>query len=222
MKSVRTLILLSLAVTICLGVNLSQAVILDDFTDNAKAPIWLNVKIGDGVFNLITNNRVEVTLIPSATGPGGQFQAGRQSKFQMATDNFEIVVNFSLLTWPEKNGTSVGLNTSLFSLTRTSLTDGEYIIFSSADQQFTETFLTNTTAGKLRIKRVGSKITGSFWTSETGWHTFPTYTPPVSIPPLTIGLGAGSLDTIFGNQKVIVALDNFAVNTGRLLWPVAP
>lgn len=224
MKTFRKMIFLGLALAFCQfwQAQPSLAVIVDDFNNNERTfLLWKTYVKGTVAMAREVNSRLELTIDYWASGAtsGGIFQTGYETQFQLGKDNFEIIIDFNLLTWPTNNGVSVGINTPICSITRTSYNNGEYVIVSSSDHTFNQVFPVTAKTGRLRLQKIGNSMIGAFWTAGTGWHAFPAYTPANSIPPMKVYLVAGSADSIFANTLVKVALDNFIVNAGRLVWP---
>ena len=103
---------ISLVVILWLAVALfaaspSQAggTITENFDNNQyNQNLWLVASMGDGVTSVVTNNSLQITLPASVGGTlymglmAGAFTVTRRVA---ASGDFEMVVDFDLLDWPE-------------------------------------------------------------------------------------------------------------------------
>jgi hypothetical protein len=76
--------------------------------------------------------------------------------------------------------------------------------------------LTTQVAGELRLTRTGTTLTAHYREGE-GW--VPLLSGPTSAAPVMPSVHLFSNDTIFGNQFVRVAYDDFRVNAGSFECP---
>jgi plastocyanin len=145
-----------------------------------------------------------------------------------AAADFDVQVDYSLLTWPAANGVRLGLR--LIPAGGGPLSPGgqvERTSFGSTDYTGSprEVYLTffagetdgitaaDGTSGKLRMVRAGDTMTGYYW-SDGQWvliHSGPGPTGAVSF-----GLAAWSFSGPFAQHRVRAAFDNFVVNQGQL------
>ncbi len=89
----------------------AESIISDDFNDNTINPLlWKSFIIGYGPTIAETNQRLEINIASySADDPSlGAFFAGYSSVCNIRGD-FDIQVDYNLLTWPYANGVRVGL-----------------------------------------------------------------------------------------------------------------
>ena len=99
--------LLFLAVSMLLVSPSQGGTITENFDNNQyDKTLWHKYVIGPGVSGGLFNNRLEITL-PQSSG-GTQYQGGMGSEFLVAGD-FEMQVDFDLLTWPANNASQIGL-----------------------------------------------------------------------------------------------------------------
>ena len=184
--------------------------IADDFSRPVLDPVIWHVVGRDfgGVFEQ-SNGRLEITLLadaqpdPAWDQVGGHY--GTRCRF---TGDFNASVDFELLTWPRGTGVYAGLN-AIFA-------DSAVVRQSSAqwgDQYASWVSGVNGAIpledrqGKLRLKRVGARITTYFWYGG-GWRRIVSGT---STGAATLGLQLQADGDEFSHTEVRVAFDNFAV-----------
>lgn len=198
----------------------------DDFDDNAWDDTLWNVIESGGPYVTETNQRLEITL--PADSSGDNFYAGYSSTHVLRGD-FDVQVDYHLLTWPENNGVRMGLWIEKIPYTYTverasyGISDG----FAAGDHyttNFADSILlspTGDTDGKLRLVRTGSLIEG-YWRNETsnGWVLSQSrQVNTVSAGEVTFMLKAWSHDYAFADEPVVVAFDNFVINKGTVVIP---
>ena len=202
------------------GVAASQ-LIYDDFDDNQiDASLWSAYQ-GDPGPTVSENNQSVEIAYPSQL-EGELFGAGYVSVCQL-TGDFDIQVDYRLLTWPSANGVRVALVTDTGSVERTSF--GNFPDFPDEPR---EVYLTNfndevsgiteTTdiSGKLRQVRSGNTLSG-YYLVEGNWALI--HTAEGTTNDTSFGLASWSHDYAFSGQPVNVAFDNVIVNEGELVCP---
>jgi hypothetical protein len=206
--------ILLLAVTILTVSPSPGATITESFDNNQfNQDLWNNFIVGTGSLSSVINNRLEVTVPSSA---GGTLYMGRmQSTFTLEGD-FDMQVNFELLTWPAGNEAQITLsidNAYDFSINRRSRApapqNGGEVYFTMIKGHETDSPASDT-SGKLRMKRTGNKMEGFYWTGAT-WRLVGSYTDP------SLGLATHvnfnlNRDTPFSGPIVKAAFDNIIIN----------
>lgn len=192
----------------------------DNFNDNATDTAkWWTVIYGTGPSIQETNQRVEVTLpANSANDPqAGGFSAGYVSSCGLNGD-FDVQVDYELLTWPSGSGVRAGLSLSPApnaTVHRVGLTwdftgvPRESYVFSTGDPNY---FFVGTAdlSGGLRLVRTGGTATG-YYRSGSDWVPIGSFA--VTQKGVHYTIGAWSHDDRFGDQLTKVAFDNFVVNS---------
>jgi hypothetical protein len=193
----------------------------EDF-ERGLGPIWHTSGSGTGATLATANGRLEVTVQANAANgpPGGWIGAHIGTNCRLVGD-FDVQVDYELLTWPAANGVAAFMNTyygpapNWESINRESLPWAE--LYETRIAGSTSSTLTNDLRGTMRLTRTGSILAASSRTASTDWQLVATRM--AVLDPAVITLGAASNDTIFAHRDVKVAFDNFSVNTGRLSCP---
>ena len=195
----------------------------DDFDDDSIDMRKWCIGISDPENGFVEeiNQELRMTLTPGSSGDS--FSVGLTSKWLVEGD-FDIQVDYKLLNWPSENGIRVGLGASGGPVERVSF-NKLYPDFPGEPREVYLTHfldgvqgITSTTdmSGKLRLNRVGSTLTGYYF-SKDSW--IPIHSGPGTTDATSISL------SIWGHQGtpgVIVVFDNFSVNSGQILWPSLP
>ena len=198
----------------------------DDFDDNACDDTLWNVIESGGPYVTETAQRLEITL--PADSSGENFFAGYSSRYALRGD-FDIQVDYHLLTWPENNGVRMGLwierPSSIYTVERSSygIADG----FTPGDHyttNFDDSILISTTSdaeGKLRLVRTGSLFEGYYFNETSDdWILSQSFqAASSSAGEATFLLRAWSHDYAFADELVVVAFDNFVINKGTVVTP---
>lgn len=179
---------------------------------------------------------------------GDDFGAGLNSKF-LVKGNFEMTVDYRLITWPEANGVRMGFEGPGFSpdsyagfmIKRKSYGADEP---PTPKEQYNADFdegggwygfqvPTTDMSGKLKLTRVGSLLTGSFW-QNNAWQLIGShdYSTSPGLPEwVAISLWANSKTTgqypngtvnVFAGKDVEIAYDNFQVNYDQIRYTSDP
>ena len=198
----------------------------DDFDDNARDETLWDIIESGGPYVTETNQRLEITL--PADSSGETFYAGYSSTHALRGD-FDIQVDYHLLTWPENNGVRMGLwidrPSSKYTVERASYgsSDG----FAAGDHyttNFDDSILISATCdteGKLRLVRTGSLFEGYYFNETSGdWILSQRFQGDFSSAgEATFMLKAWSHDYAFADDQGVVAFDNFVINRGTVVTP---
>jgi streptogramin lyase len=218
----------ALSVGLCtLGSAYAQSLV-ENFDDNAiNSSLWLAYIYGAGPTITEANQRLEVVIPASSTGtPLG---AGYYSICTVSGD-FDIQVDYELLTWPTTSGVRVGLVTlgclnnpqNVSNVERVSLYPSEFVgfpreiyvtDFSDGAQGITGT---SDLSGTLRLVRAVNSVTG-YYRSPDKWISI--HSASVTTADLTFGMLSWSGDAYFSDKEVRVAFDNFVMNAGQITCP---
>jgi hypothetical protein len=192
----------------CLFVGWAGAATAQEFTDPVA---WEQVIRGTGPFMEVTPNRVTIT-VPSASIDG---ELGQSAAFVRTactvTGDFDVSVDFHLLTWPVGNGGRAGLNTEVSTASRVSFggINGE-VYFSTLGGVNIPTRDLN---GSFRTARSGGVLSAYYKDSTTGnWVVMGSIAAPDT--PLTMNLAVWAHRAQFTGADVVVAFDNFQVDVG--------
>ncbi|MDO8412812.1 MAG: hypothetical protein Q7S51_03360, partial [Gallionellaceae bacterium] len=171
-----------------------------------------------------TNQRLEISIpatsLDDPTNPG--FSAGYSSICSLRGD-YDIQVDYDLLSWPTANGVRISISTGSGPIERTSF--GSEIDFYGAPREVYLTHFsdgvqgvipTGDLSGKLRLVRTNGTITGYYYASGNWIMVNSTQTTTNDVG---IGLHAWSHNYAFTNQDVKLAFDNLVLNQGELICP---
>lgn len=197
------------------GRSTARGALVDDFNDNTTdGPLWDYWT--EGGSNVVkANGRVEFSHPADATD---NFGAGYLSSCGLPGD-FDVQVDFDLLTWPQGSGVRFALSVFPFSLERTSFgPGGEFPGFPR------EVYVANIgtglvivgtgdMSGKLRLQRTGSTVTAS---SYNGHDWTPVASnPAASTEAAWVNLESWGSEANFIKKNVAFAMDNLAVTGAR-------
>lgn len=200
----------------------NAGVFVDDFNDNVTdSSFWVGNAWG-GCSIHEENGQVVCEIPGTSHGTEGslggptQFNAQYVSKNAYA-GNFDIQIEYSLLTWPANNGVRLTLAMGVPGLNgateRVSLSDhdfrppGDAYLIGGNDWGTLGFVPTEDLTGKLRLVRVGSDLSGYYWANGR-WVMIGDY-KGMSTQPASLAFCAFSDDRVFGHQDVKVAFDNF-------------
>jgi len=158
-----------------------------------------------------------------STASGEWFGVGLNSRCELIGD-FDIQVDYDLLIWPNGpenpdggyfgNGIRTALYAADAGVERPSWeghSPGDVYFFPGDDA-----IPTDHTSGTLRLTRSGEEISGYYY--DVGAWAF-LGTTVGSGGPTLFSLGSWSHDGAFVQEDILVAFDNFLVNSGDLLCP---
>jgi hypothetical protein len=215
----------ALCLVLLAGTQAQAQVFLEDFDDNSINPdFWTVDLFGSGPQLAEADQELQI-VFPSASS-GVAFGGGLVSNFLLRGD-FDVQVDYRLITWPFSNGVRLALAIEEeYGVERTSFgSQSDYphlprevylTHFSDGATGFTAT---SDVSGTLRLVRVGATETGYYY-SAGDWvliHTGPGPTQDVAIQ-----VHAWSHDYAFMDRDVIAAWDNLVIRRGELVWPGSP
>ena len=201
----------------------------DDFNDNVTNTTLWNILEYGGPYVNETNQRLEITIPPDSSGD--TFSAGYASKCALRGD-FDVCVDYHLLTWPENSGVRAGLwierSPSTYTVERVSYSSSDY--FDQGDHyttNFADSILlsvTDDTDGRIRLVRTGTTFKGYYFDEIShDWVLLQSIQGNVmSSRDVTFMMKAWSHDYAFGDELVKVAFDNFVINKGEVILPGPP
>ena len=195
--------------------------ILDDFNDNiTDTTLWSIGPIGTGVQVQEINQRVEVLLAANASDdPSSNVFGGGYGSNAALSGDFDIQVDYELLTWPFSSGVRVGLGTVSGAVERISFGDATNDYPGEPRESYLTHFddgvngiaATADPSGTLRMVRQGATVTGFYWDAvNSQWVTI--HSGPTSTADTGFGFSAWSHDYAFTDQEVRVAFDNVRIN----------
>jgi len=209
------------------GTQVTAEVFRETFDDNQIDPaIWTMHVYGTGPQISPVNQQLEISIPGSSSGR--DFGAKLSSNFRLRGD-FDIQVDFRLLVWPYGNGvrTALGRDSGFLyppGLERISFGQNDYpgapresylTDFDGGVCGITET---SDITGTLRLVRTGSSQTGYYYHPSGQWVAVCTDSAPTD--DMTIQLSAFTAYQFMG-WDVLMAFDNFVVNSGELVdFPV--
>jgi len=204
----------------------SQAqVFVEDFNDNNINPdLWTVDLFGSGPQLVEANQQLQIGF--PRTSSGTAFGGGLVSNFLLRGD-FDVQVDYRLLTWPFSNGVRLALAIEEeYGVERTSFgSQSDYphlpreVYLTHFLDGATGFTATADVTGTLRLVRAGATETG-YYCSSGDWvliHTGPGPTRDVAIQ-----VHAWSHDYAFMDRDVLAAWDNLVVKSGELVWPGSP
>jgi hypothetical protein len=209
---------LLLLMVMILTVSPSHAGTITESFDNNQynTKLWWIDSIGQGVTATVTNNRLEITL-PASSG-GILYQGNMGSAFKLVGD-FDMQVDFALLTWPTNNASQVGLTISQandFSIFRRSrgLNEGGggEFFFTMIKGVMTQV-PAGGSSGKLRMTRVGNTMSGFYW-DGAAWRLVGSSADSSLGSSTTVHLDFDR-DTTFSGPSVKIAFDNVQLTYTR-------
>jgi len=191
---------------------MTSPLVMDDFDDNALDPTLWQKWQDSGLDTSETNQRLEITLPADASGD--IFSSGVEGVCEINGD-FDMQVDYELLVWPTGgNGVRVGLTADGAGVMERMSNDDPNEEYYTADFGSYGNPSTTTTdvSGTLRIKRSGNTFYAYYRDNNTGnWVQLFSHAgmPTDNLP---FNLSAWSHDSLFGDQEVKIAFDNF------ILW----
>ncbi|MBP1928954.1 outer membrane protein assembly factor BamB [Methanolinea mesophila] len=203
------------------GASKEEPLAYDTFDDNTcNTTLWEILESG-GAYVEETNQRLEITIPADASGE--TFYAGYASTGVLRGD-FDVQVDYHLLTWPQDSGVRMGLWIEREPVTCTverasysdsdSFSPGEYYTTNFADSILLSA--TGDTDGRMRLVRTGSTIYG-YRFDETSGDWVLLQEKDVTGGGVSFVLRAWSHDYAFADSLVKVAFDNFVINSGEVI-----
>ena len=186
----------------------------DDFEDPAfDSLMWRSGQNGGGISTDERNGRLEFAIDPQAAPQTGGFGADYTTQCTLSQD-FDVRVDFQLLTWPPKNGLTVFLSPAFQGSTIWTFVSRKGAPHNGSE---TERYSTGIyghvppevpavdTSGALRMARVGKYITTYYRWRDQWVRLGRAYA--AGIVRLVLGVAANAPE--FGSQPALVAFDNF-------------
>jgi hypothetical protein len=217
--------LLAASASVCFLVATGSTQLLDTFDDDTLSPLLWSTETFGGPVVLTTNQRIEVVVpadsagVPGTSFPGDAFWA-KVNGACLVRGNFDIQIDFELIDFPYQNGVRIGLwsgNSEGYGLSeRVSLGDTVQDSYYIMDTGIVTSIPTFDTSGTLRLVRVGGTITGLYWNAATSaWVVIAS--GPIGTDDAGYLLFVWSHDSLFGDEEVRVAFDNFRISSGTLV-----
>jgi hypothetical protein len=207
------------------GTQTEAQVFLEDFDDDSINPVvWTVELFGVGPQLAEANQQLQIEF-PSASS-GVAFGGGLVSNFLLRGD-FDVQVDYRLLTWPFSNGVRLALAIEgEYGVERTSFgSQSDYpglpreVYLTHFLDGATGFTATSDVTGTLRLVRTGATETGYYYNSGD-W--IPIHTGPGPTQDVAIQIHAWSHDYAFMDWDVLAAWDNLVVRRGELVWPGSP
>jgi hypothetical protein len=205
-----------------LGTQASAEVFREDFNDNYIEPaLWTVQMYGSGPELDEINQELEI-FFPS-TSSGGDFGFILRSVWLLRGD-FDVQVDFRLLTWPYRNGIRMAMGiyeNGLYhypGVERISFGQNDYYEgwevyltdFADGVHGITQT---DQMTGTLRLVRTGAMQTGYFL-SAGQWVVIHTGPAPIGDVPFKVSAFSAYQ---FTQQDVLAAWDDIVVNSGEII-----
>ncbi len=222
-----------LSLSVAPTASLAQGPIFsDDFNDNAvNSSMWIAGSTGAGPTIAETTGQVLINFHSnSSNNPAAGFFGAAYGSICQLSGDFDMQVDFDLLTWPPANGVRVGLGTPMATMERTSFNGGDgfgtrevYVVDlrGGGGGLVITPGSTGDASGKLRLGRMGNTVTGYYYdpANSNPWVTLGSYSGPGMAADAQVALGSWSHDYAFADVNVAMAFDNFTVQQGRLVCP---
>jgi hypothetical protein len=207
----------------------------DDFNGpSLNTGLWSDISWGGPSISQTAGQlQISFPSNPTSQPPFNNFQGAIQSKFILVGD-FDMQVNFSLITWPTNDGINLGFG----NMTESGGAPRGMVAVErvGARSGFQESYLvdffgtlssivpTGDSLGGLRLVRTGDTMEGFYLNSSNQWVSLGARSNPSFGFDTTIGLGPSSGPGSFGGQAALMAYDNFQVQyTGiENLVPIPP
>jgi len=246
-KNELTKLLVVALLIICLGPlypALSEAGTISDNFDGAAVNTRLWQPFHDSQNQRMFQQGGELRIQIDGASIGDEFGAGVQGKFFLK-GNFEMTVDYRLITWPKANGVRLGFegpnggpgSDEIFMVKRRNeganqpqIPENTYSAAFNDGSGYSGNILSTTDDhGSLKLTRVGSVLTGYFiqngvWQqiasrncSGTGLEGWVGITLWAN-SRTTVELPDGTLVKLFGGQDVEIAFDNFQVTYDQIKY----
>ena len=203
-----------------------QAPFVDTFTGDLLDPFWFpDYRVGSGLSHTLANGRLEITVpADTALDPDTGFAAtGLMSNCQF-TGNWDMQVDYELLTWPADNRVLASLQAGHFVGGQWMSGNGLFVHNPGATTGISTNFPEPGVfapdvgpTGRLRLTGDGSSITASYL-KDGAWATLLTgsYTADASNAVLYVFTTAAP----WSHAEVKIAFDNFSIDGGQLTCPL--
>ena len=172
--------------------------------------LWTVSTAGTGPTASAAGGGVDLFMPAGATQDSQRHYAGvtLTAKCKL-TGDFDLQLDYSLISWPAKNSVRLGLVDGSGSVQRThnagAVTENLY----ATDFAGVETYVgTQDTAGRLRLTRVGTTTTG-YYRSNGAWVKIGSVAAPIEGTPYSISAWTDYNDVLKSDLKVNV--NNFTI-----------
>lgn len=231
--------------TLC--ASFSQAGTITDNFDSASINTQLWQPFNDSQYQSYVQQGGELKIRIDGASVGDEFGAGLQSKF-LLKGNFDMTVDYRLITWPNANGVRLGFegaNSGPGSddgvmvkrrnegANQPQMPENNYSAnFIDGSVWYGGIASTSDNQGSLKLTRVGSVLTGYYW-QNSAWQQLGShdYSAPGLPEWAGITLWANSRTTVqtpnglvnvFGGQDVEIAFDNFQMTYDQIGYVPVP
>jgi len=200
----------------------SAEVFREDFNDNYIDPaLWIVQMYGSGPELTETNQELQI-FFPRYSS-GGDFGFILRSTWLLRGD-FDVQVDFRLITWPHQNGIRMAMGiyedglyhypgVERISFGRNDYYEGWEVYLTDFADGVHGITQTDQMTGTLRLVRTGSQQTGYY---SSGGHWVPIHTGPAPTGDVPFKVSAFSAYQ-FTQQDVRAAWDNLVVNRGEIV-----
>jgi hypothetical protein len=214
-----SLLLLSV---LLLTVSPSQArVITENFDNGQFNPDLFSIDIeGTGPSATVVTDHLEITLPSDSTiDPSGKYGYYLYTKFGL-TGDYEVRVDFNLLTWPTLNGAAGIFNNNCEVSRRNFGTEVYFVHFSNGEEFRVDT---SATTGTLRLKKTGNTIEASYL-NAAGWRLIGSSTDPQFGQEGGISIGSFNFPNTDASatQNLKVAFDNLKITSAPFSPAILP
>jgi TolB protein len=171
--------------------------------------LWWTFFHGSGGTVAQADGRVELALTADAANdPGSGFMGPNFGTQCRAVGDYDARVRFELLDWPSANGTHVNLGDGGMTGSIGRRSEGIIEDYLAYFDPVPASAPTNDTSGMLRLVRTGSTLT-AYFLANGEWEQL--LSGPSATTPALLNVHLFSMDSIFGDQLVRVAFDDFHV-----------
>jgi len=205
----------------------------DTLYDDFKTK-WRPLQFGTGATTSMVRNRLEITLDADAAGSGQDFFGSGLFSTCALKGDFDLRASYRLLDWPEHNGTRVALYLGSMSdlptdngifIERDSYSEADadvpfdlYVFFAEQGVQLIE-HETDHQSGLLRLRRVGSVVTG-YYRLDSDWVEMGSTN--LGTQSLRFAVVAYSHDSVFADAKVRASFDGVRLASGAFTGTTCP
>lgn len=199
----------------------------DDFTDPGfDYGMWNLGSNGRGVEAAERNNRLEFTIASDVVLDPQYGVDQHYGTNCFVRGDFDVTVEFDLLTWPASNGVNVTLG-ALFPPPRSNWlaveraggrSDGTPEAYDS--NIGSQGIRTDDSKGALRLRRKSGVLSGYYRYRET-WVSLGSRVAPAQAN-LVVSFNSGGVKPVFGHQAASAAVDNFEATADGVDCPGAP
>jgi hypothetical protein len=198
----------------------SGPLLYDDFEDGVlSSDLWTEMEGDPSITVHEGNGRLEFAFVPTTSGAAPTH--GVISRCVLVGD-FDVQVRYQTLDWPDQNGVRLALGAGSDMAVRHSGGSAESgrgeRYYTIIDGVTSFMYLTTDYAGRMRLTRSGSTITG-YYGFGTGWRVLSSRTVAGEVAEVPLTLTAWTHESAFAGQEVVFAFDDLVVNAGVLSCP---